>query len=310
MALVLALIPAMAEAQAPVRLSRETRVYKAPGGPSLGSLQSGAEVVPGRVDGSAVEVRLDGWIFSSSLGDFDRDGFNIAIRKRPNENLRATPNGAVVARLVNGTGFTKTEARDGWTRVRRTVWVDVSAIQQSGGTVITPYAGPSLSERAELVLRAPLALTPGGDTIGVVDSGTVARLLTRSGGWTRVQFEAWIPDTTLATAPAGVIVGVSQAEVQANPSRFVGQVVQWKVQFIALQKADELRPEIPVGSMYLLTRGPLPEPGFVYVTIPADQVGQFEQLPALKELTIRGTIRSATTKYLPTPVVELISLVQ
>jgi hypothetical protein len=309
-ALAIALITSIAQAQAPVRLTRDTRVYKAPGGPSLGLLLSGSEVVPGRVNGSAVEVRLDGWVISSSLGAFDRDGFNIAINKRPNENLRATPNGAAVARLVNGTGFTKTESRDAWTRVRRTVWVDVSAIEQAGGTVITPSAGPSLAERAELVLRAPLALTPGGDTVGVVDSGTVARLLTRSGGWTRVQFEAWIPDSTLATAPAGVIVGVSQAEVQANPSRFVGQVVQWKVQFIALQKADELRPEIPVGMMYILTRGPLPEPGFVYVTIPPDQVTQFEQMPALKELTVRGTIRSATTKYLPTPVVELISLVQ
>ncbi|HWA16259.1 MAG TPA: hypothetical protein VG817_07495, partial [Gemmatimonadales bacterium] len=129
-------------------------------------------------------------------------------------------------------------------------------------------------------------------------------------GWTRVQFEAWIPDSTLATAPSGVIVGVSQAEVQANPSRFVGQVVQWKVQFVALQKADELRPEIPTGTMYLLTRGPLPEPGFVYIMIPPSMVTQFEQVPALKELTIRGTIKSATTKYLPTPVVELISVVE
>jgi hypothetical protein len=310
LAFALALLAGSASAQAPVRLTKDARVYKAPGGPSLGTLLSGADVVPGRVNGSAVEVRLDGWIITSSLGNFDRDGFNIAINKRPNENFRANPNGAVVARLVNGTGFTKTEARDGWTRVRRTVWIDASAIQQAGGTVIAPSAGPGLAERAELVMKAPLALTPGGDTVGVVDSGTVARLLTRSGGWTRVQFEAWIPDSTLATAPAGVIVGVSQAEVQANPSRFVGQVVQWKVQFIALQKADELRPEIPTGMMYLLTRGPLPEPGFVYITIPPDQVPQFEQMPALKELTVRGTIKSATTKYLPTPVVELINIVQ
>jgi hypothetical protein len=310
LAIAVVLASSPVEGQAPVRLAREARVYKAPGGPSLGSLLAGAEVVPGRVSGSAVEVRLDGWIISSSLGAFDRDGFNIAINKRPTENLRATPKGTAVGRLVNGTGFTRTESRDNWTRVRRTVWIDAAAIEHSGGTVISPSAGPGLAERAELVLRAPLALTPGGDTVGSVDSGTVARLLTRSGGWTRVQFEAWIPDSTLATAPAGVIIGVSQAEVQANPARFVGQVVQWRVQFIALQKADELRPEIPTGAMYLLTRGPLPEPGFVYVTIPTSMVAQFEATPALKELTIRGTIRSATTKYLPTPVVELINVVQ
>ncbi|HWA16773.1 MAG TPA: hypothetical protein VG817_10075, partial [Gemmatimonadales bacterium] len=133
LALALTLFVTSAEAQAPVRLTRETRVYKAPGGPSLGTLLSGAEVVPGRVNGSAVEVRLDGWVITSSLGSFDRDGFNIAINKRPNENLRATPNGQAIARLVNGTGFTKTESRDAWTRVRRTVWVDASAIEQAGG---------------------------------------------------------------------------------------------------------------------------------------------------------------------------------
>lgn len=309
-ALALLLCAGVAEAQAPVRLTRETRFYKSPGSTALGTFLGGAEVVPGKVDGAAIEVRIDGWVVNSSLGEFDRDGFNITV-KRSSENLRSSPAGAVIARLVSGIGFIKGETKDNFTRVRRTVWVDQKALQQqSGGTLITPSVGPGLAERAELVSRAPLALTPGGDTVGMVDSGTVARLLTRSGGWTRVQFEAWIPDSTLATAPAGVLIGLSQAEVQANPTRYVGQVVQWRVQYISLQKADELRPEIPIGTYYLLTRGPLPEPGFVYVSIPASQVAAYEALPALKELVIRGTIRSATTKYLPTPVVELITVVQ
>src|SRR2546428_7864032 len=37
------------------------------------------------------------------------------------------------------------------------------------------------------------------------------------------------------------------------------------LQFIALEQADELRPEIPAGGTYLLARGPLPERGFAYV---------------------------------------------
>ncbi len=253
---------------------------------------------------------MDGWVASAALDDFDRDGFTTVV-KRSGERLRAAPNGNATARLVNGIGFVRGEVRDKWTRVSRTVWVDQKSLeQQAGGALVTPSAGPALSERAELISRAPLALTPGGDTVGSVDSGSVARLLTRSGGWTRVQFEAWVPDSTLATAPAGVLIGLSQAEVQANPSRYVGQVLQWRVQFISLQKADELRPEIPEGSYYLLTRGPLPEPGFVYVTIAPSQVETFQALPALKELVIRGTLMSARTKYLPTPVVELMTVVE
>jgi hypothetical protein len=97
--------------------------------------------------------------------------------------------------------------------------------------------------------------------------------------------------------------------VRANPARYVGQLVEWRVQFIAVEKADELRPEIPEGQTYLLTRGPLPEPGFVYVVVSSSRVSQFQALPALKELVIRGTIRSATTKYLPTPVLDLVEVV-
>ena len=58
------------------------------------------------------------------------------------------------------------------------------------------------------------------------------------------------------------------AELRTDPQRYVGQSLRWTLQYIALQQADELRPEIPAGGMYLLMRGPLPERGFVYLVIP------------------------------------------
>jgi hypothetical protein len=66
---------------------------------------------------------------------------------------------------------------------------------------------------------------------------------------------------------------------------------------------------MPPGQPYLLTRGPLPEPGFVYVTIPPARLADFRALPALQELVLRVTVRAARTKFLPTPVVELASVV-
>jgi hypothetical protein len=101
---------------------------------------------------------------------------------------------------------------------------------------------------------------------------------------------------------------VTAAEVRAAPGRYVGKVVDWRVQFLAVQKADELRPEIPAGRTYLLTRGPLPESGFVYVIVPNDQVERFRALTPLEELVVRGTIRAASTRYLPNPVLELIAV--
>ena len=132
----------------------------------------------------------------------------------------------------------------------------------------------------------------------------------RAGEWTRIQVEAWVKDSALRPATNDILIGVSQAEVRANPSRFVGKVVEWRVQFVAIQKADELRPEIPAGQSYLLTRGPLPEPGFVYVIVPPSKLDQFRAVDALQELTIRATIKAATSKYLPTPVVELLGVVK
>src|SRR2546426_7675415 len=48
---------------------------------------------------------------------------------------------------------------------------------------------------------------------------------------------------------------------RAEPQRFAGQTLRWTLQFIAVQQADELRPEMPKGAIYFLARGPLPERG-------------------------------------------------
>ena len=105
------------------------------------------------------------------------------------------------------------------------------------------------------------------------------------------------------------MVGVTAAEVRATPDRFVGQTLEWRLQVIAVKTADELRSEMAPGQPYLLTRGPLPEPGFVYVTVPAAPVAEFQALPPLQELVLRVAIRAAHTKFLTTPVAELVSVV-
>jgi hypothetical protein len=299
--LILMLIAAPAAGQSAVQLQQEARFTKDPGTQSLGTLLPGASVIAGRTQATAVEVTIEGWMPSASLVTRRRDSFDVATRKRPSENLRDRPDGAPTARVVPNVGFTRVETRGAWSRVRRTAWIDQKAIPAQG-----PPAGP---DRVEVIRKAALAIQPEGPAIGSVDSGAGARVLARSAGWTKLQLEIWLPDSALRSTDTRVLRGLSQSEVRANPARYVGQLVEWRVQFIAVEKADELRPEIPEGQSYLLTRGPLPEPGFVYVVVPSSRVSQFQALPALKELVIRGTIRSATTKYLPTPVLDLVEVV-
>jgi hypothetical protein len=134
------------------------------------------------------------------------------------------------------------------------------------------------------------------------------RVLARSGEWVRVASEGWIRESDLRPAAGGVLVGVTAAEVRSNPALFEGKLLQWSVQYIALQTADELRREIPVGQRYMLARGPLPEAGFVYVILSSEQAAQLERLRPLAELVIIARVKVGRSQFLANPVLELVDL--
>jgi hypothetical protein len=149
---------------------------------------------------------------------------------------------------------------------------------------------------------------PDGPEAGTLTADTPVRVLSRNGEWTRVQFEGWVKGGDLQAAPAGVQVGVTAAELRAEPQRYAGQVLRWNLEFIAIQKADELRPDIPSGASYVLARGPLPERGFVYVVVPDTKLPAFRALTPLVTMTITARVRNGRSRYLGNPVVDLISL--
>src|SRR6266704_511306 len=129
----------------------------------------------------------------------------------------------------------------------------------------------------------------------------------RSREWTRVELQGWVKSADLQTAPPGVLVGVSAAELRADPQRYLGQMLRWTVQFISLQQADELRPEMPFGATYFLARGPLPERGFVYVVVPESKRAAFESVTPLATLQVTARVRSGRTRFLGNPVLDLTS---
>ncbi|MDH5282440.1 MAG: hypothetical protein OEW80_01000 [Gemmatimonadota bacterium] len=300
----LALAAGSARAQTPATLGAPVDFTRQPGRTVLGTLLPGAAVTPGRTSGSSVEVAFEGWIFSTSLAPMKREGFDVTVAKRDGENMRDSPDGAVRARIKANAGFVSVETRGRWTRVRRTAWIDAKALPAPSA------AAPLGPDAAEITRRVPLLAAAGGDTLGHADSGTAARVLARAGGWSRVAVEAWVPDSVLRASEGSVLRGVTVAEVRANPARYVGKELEWRVQLVAVQKADELRPEIPAGRTYLLARGPLPEPGFVYIVLPPERVAEFEAMPSLREMMVRGRLRAAATRYLPTPVLDLTSVAE
>jgi len=326
---ILLLVPTSLYAQDQGEIATDTRLRKNPNGVPLVSLPAGAEVETRDARGDWHEVVVEGWIFTSSTDPTRRDGFDLVVSAPEGENIRESPNGEVVGRVRSGTLLRKLETRGGWTRVSRAGWVPRSAVSSDAEPADTPAvarpdsqtasagASPVESPRppAADVDRAAIARTtqvyasPQGGQYGTLQTGAPARVLGRSGEWVRVSVEGWVRDIDLQAATGGALTGVTAAEVRAEPARYVGKTVDWRLQLISVQTADELRTEMPRGQRYLLTRGPLPEAGFVYVTVSASQAMEFRSLPPLQELVLRVNIKAPRSKYLTTPVVEFVSRV-
>ncbi|MEO8029252.1 MAG: hypothetical protein ABI765_00315 [Gemmatimonadota bacterium] len=306
----LALFSGLAAAQDRVRTTAESPLTKDPGDQPLGTLSRGVDLVLGQRQGEWVAITLDGWIFTSSVAPTDRDGYDMITTRRPTENLRTVAKGPLLARLQNGVLLKKLETKGGWTHVQRSAWIQARVVGGGGDSTAVAAVDTSVlsGHRVEVPRGTRLLQAAEGPLVATLAPGARAKVISRSGDWLHVQIDGWVRDSTIKLNDSNVLTGVSLAELRAEPAKYVGQTVEWRVQFLAVQKADELRPEMPAGATYLLTRGPLPEPGFIYVIVAADKVAQFTALPALQELLLRVVIKAAQTRYLANPVVELVSV--
>lgn len=296
------------------------------GGKRLARLVRGTLLAGGEARGEWQGVTLDGWIFAASVGPAARAGYELAVTRAPEENLRAAPAGALVAKLPQG--FLLARVPDSgagrWVHVTRAGWVARSALAPvaeaadarpaaDSGAAAAPGAGAGAGAGAEAsrvapVRRATLYREPEGAPAAVLAPTALLRVVGRSGEWTRVELEGWVQSADLAAAPPGVLVGVTAAELRADPARYAGQVLRWTLQTIALQQADELRPDIPAGATYLLARGPLPERGFVYVIVPDAQRARLATLAPLSTVQVTARVRTGKSRFLGNPVLDLISL--
>ncbi len=325
----LVLLAAPLSAQDEQSLTTPADLHREPQGTPLVTLPAGAPVETGPTRGDWREVTVEGWIYTSSTSPTRRDGFDLVVSEEEGENLRRSPNGPVVGRAREGTLLERVGQQGKWTQVRREGWVPRQAVQGRSGAASRqgtqraaakpspakpkpPVEAPPVEtgpDAFQVARETGLSATPEGPAVGSLQSGISTRVLGRSGGWARVRVEGWVRETDLEPTQGSALAGVTAAEVRSSPDRYVGQQLDWRVQVISVQVADELRAEMAPGQPYLLTRGPLPEPGFVYIAIPPTEVDRFRALPPLHETTLRVRIRAARTRYLTTPVAELVSVV-
>lgn len=118
-----------------------------------------------------------GWIPSPA-------GAQSGASVRVEENLRAAPNGEVIARLFPATPLRVLDREDRWIRVTIEGWVWMASLRtRDGGNydlVVSARGGENL--RAE----------PQGTVVGRLEQGTLLEEVERRTGWVRVRRSAWI----------------------------------------------------------------------------------------------------------------------
>jgi len=318
-------LPARAQQQLTVQRDGEP-VLADPGGKELGRVPSGAVLAAQGRRGADTQVLLDGWIFRSSVKADVREGHTLAVSPAQ-ENLRAAPNGRVVARLVRGTLLDEVERRGGWVHVRRAGWIASAAFAVAApaaaaappraaarqGRAAPPPDTATLEEvdprRAVLRRRVQLYLAPDTPSTGFLDAGVPVRITARAGEWVRIEASGWVKESEVRPPGTEAMSGVTAAEIRAHPDEWQGKVLRWNIQFISLQTADELRaPDFAPGQRYILARGPAPEYAFVYVTVPDDKLARVSELRPLDTLTIVARVRSGRSSFLANPILDLVDL--
>ena len=263
-----------------------------PNGAVLGKAAEGALFARLRRSGGWTQVRRTGWIARNAVAERARSSGQAAARPpAPRSDSAGVASRPPVARNDSGNAAAPPDSGQGR--------------PDSGMASRPPAARRDSVMRGTLKAGALIQRVPDGETLATVASPSLIVLGERDREWVRVALEGWVRQSEVQGAVAP-IPAVTAAMLREQPDRYVGRTVDWRLQFLARQVADELRPEMPLGHAYLLARGPLPETGFVYVMVTKAQSDQLQGLKPLDEVTATVTVRAARTRYLATPVVELV----
>ena len=157
---------------------------------------------------------------------------------------------------------------------------------------------------------SPILSAPDGDTLAVSGPSTNLRVLARDGNWARVRLEGWIwlPQGSDGGLGASIRTDVTLEDVAATPDDFRGEVLQWELQFISLERAEEIRTDFFVTEPFLLTRMGDGREGFVYVAVPPERLGEAQGLSPLERIRVVGRVRTGSARLTGSPILELLSL--
>lgn len=309
--------PTAAQTTARVEVSEEN-FRREPNGTPLATVLQGTEFPVLREQGPWVEVELDGWIWAPSVTSIDQGDFDLRVSADGGENLRANPQGAIRARLLEGCLLRQVESEGNWRRVKRRGWLWKGSLEVSGAPAVAAEAvqgstdvGAAEADLEPTLITAPTPLvvyaTPDGDTIALFQPGAQAQVLGRSGDWVRVRVDGWVYgpaalDSALNLADSGTLM---PAQLRSDPSHYKGALIRWRVQFISLRRAERARADFEEGEPFIHARGPAGDPGFVYLAVPRALLPVAERLQPLEYVTVVGRVRTGRSALLGSPIIDL-----
>ena len=289
-------------------------------GTLLGQLRAGMSLEVLEATDDWLQFDLDGWVWDRSLQAVNRGSFDLVVSVEGGENIRGAANGEVLGHLEQGTLLETVERVPGWIRVRRRAWVwrrsvALFGVDPSGGSVEPSNftVSSSMVEGGEWALGrsadAPILSAPDGDTLAISAPSTNLRVLAREGSWARVRLEGWIwlPDDADGGFGASIRTDVTLASVQAAPDDYRGEVLQWDLQFVSLERAEEIRTDFYAMEPFLLTRMGDGDQEFVYVAIPPERLGEAQGLTPLERIRVLGSVRTGSARLTGSPILELLS---
>jgi len=294
-----------------------------PNGAVLGRIRPGTVLALEGEEDRWIEATLEGWVWTRSLQATDRGDFDVRVSASEGENLRAEINGAILARLEEGTLLEELERTEGWIRVRRTGWIWAPSVRRDGAPdrggdaeatepeAAAPVPEPGGRWSMPGVGGTAILSGPDGDTLALSLPETELRVLGRQGNWARVRLEgwSWLPgEGTGAPADSAVLRDVTPAQVTREPDRYAGRVVSWELQYISREQAERFRTDFYEGEPYLLTRPEGSPEFFVYVALPPEQVGVADALTPLERIRVVGRIRTGSAALTGGPILDLLEL--
>ncbi len=298
-------------------LTKEENFRAEQNGTLLGQLRAGMSLEVLEATDDWLQFDFDGWIWTRSLQAVNRGAFDLVVSVEGGENIRGGPGGEILGHVEQGTLLETVERVAGWARVRRRAWVWRSSVALFGtdpsgdsagrSGLTTPSSSVGVGEWAQgFSANAPVLSTPDGDTLATLASSTNLQVLAREGNWTRVRLEGWIWLPEGADEGAGVS-DATLASVVAAPDDYRGEVVQWDLQFISLERAEEIRTDFYETEPFLLTRMGDGDQSFVYVAIPPERLGEAQRLDPLERIRVLGRVRTGSARLTGSPILELLS---